>query len=289
MLGKTSERPVPKVSIGMPVYNGEKDIRGALNCLLAQTFADFELIISDNGSTDCTGAICLEYAASDSRIRYLRQPDNRGVSFNLQFVLDEAQGEYFTWAACDDRRSVDYLEVNVSFLEQNCDFVASTSPTRFDNSHFDTVTMGDASLDGDRVNRIIKFFDTWHSNGRFYSLIRRNALTGCPFVTNHFLGNDWAVVLFLVNLGKLHRTEKGHVVLGTNGQSTSVDIFRVFRKTPIDLLLPFYNLFKVTFAMFGDIPLAAKLRIMWMFLKLNYSADIIQTRYYLRKRNGRSG
>jgi glycosyltransferase involved in cell wall biosynthesis len=275
--------PIPKVSIGMPVYNGEKDIRGALDCLLAQTFADFELIISDNGSTDCTGAICLEYAANDPRIRYIRQPENRGVSFNLQFVLDEARGEYFTWAACDDVRSTNYLEVNVSFLEQNHDFVASTSPTRFDNGHFNAVSMGDASLDGNRVTRVIKFFDTWHSNGRFYSLIRRNALKGCPFITSHFLANDWAVVLFLANLGKLHRNEEGYVIFGTQGQSNSTDIFRRFRKTSIDLFLPFYNLFKTTFAIFGDIPLAAKLRLTWIFVKLNYRAQIIQARYYLRK------
>ncbi len=282
-LDKILEMRVPKVSIGMPVYNGEKEIRGALNCLLAQTFTDFELIISDNGSTDCTGDICLEYAADDSRIRYVRQPENRGVSFNLQFVLDEARGEYFTWAACDDIRSTNYLEVNVSFLEQNHDFVASTSPTRFDNGHFNAVSMGDASLDGDRVTRLINFFNTWHSNGRFYSLIRRNALKDCPFITSHFLANDWALVLFLADRGKLHRTEEGYVIFGTQGQSNSANVFRVFRKTFIDWFLPFFNLFKATVAILGDVPLAAKVRITWIFIKLNYSADVIQAKYYLSK------
>ena len=92
----------PKVSIGMPVYNGEKYIREALDSLLAQTFTDFELIISDNASTDGTEAICREYAARDPRIRYVRQSENRGPTANFHFVLDEAVGEYFMWAAYDD-------------------------------------------------------------------------------------------------------------------------------------------------------------------------------------------
>jgi len=100
----------PKVSIGMPVYNGEKFIREALDSLLAQTFTDFELIISDNASTDGTEAICREYASRDLRIRYVRQPVNRGAVANFQFVLDESVGEYFMWAADDDSRSENYIE-----------------------------------------------------------------------------------------------------------------------------------------------------------------------------------
>lgn len=98
----TGKAMSPVVSIGMPVYNGEKYIREALDSLLAQTFAGFELIISDNASTDATEDICQEYAAMDSRIRYVRQPGNRGALANFKFVLDEARGEYFMWAAADD-------------------------------------------------------------------------------------------------------------------------------------------------------------------------------------------
>lgn len=92
----------PTVSIGMPVYNGEKYIRDALDSLLAQTYTDFELIISDNASTDSTEQICREYATRDARIRYVRQPKNRGAAANFKFVLDEAVGEFFMWAAYDD-------------------------------------------------------------------------------------------------------------------------------------------------------------------------------------------
>lgn len=97
-----SAKQKPQVSIGMPVYNGAKFIREALDSLLAQTFTDFELTISDNASTDGTEAICREYAAKDQRIRYVRQPENLGAAANFRFVLDEAVGEYFMWAAADD-------------------------------------------------------------------------------------------------------------------------------------------------------------------------------------------
>lgn len=86
----------------MPVYNGEEYVRDALDSLLAQTYANFELIISDNASTDKTEQICRGYAARDARIRYVRQPENRGAAANFQFVLDEAVGAFFMWAAYDD-------------------------------------------------------------------------------------------------------------------------------------------------------------------------------------------
>lgn len=116
---QTDTAAVPKVSIGMPVYNGEPFIREALDSLLTQTFTGFELIISDNASTDETEAICIEYAAKDERIRYIRQPENRGGEANFQFVLDEAVGEYFMWAAADDLRKIKFIECTASALDAN--------------------------------------------------------------------------------------------------------------------------------------------------------------------------
>ena len=76
------EKATPKVSIGMPVYNGEGFIHKALDSVQAQTFSDFELIISDNASTDATAEICKEYERRDKRIQYIRQPKNMGALFN---------------------------------------------------------------------------------------------------------------------------------------------------------------------------------------------------------------
>jgi len=92
----------PLVSIGMPVYNGEPHIRQALDSLLAQDYENFELIISDNASTDRTQEICLSYAARDKRIQYYRNQTNMGIAWNFIRVLELSSGEYFMWAAHDD-------------------------------------------------------------------------------------------------------------------------------------------------------------------------------------------
>ncbi len=111
----------PKVSIGMPVYNGEPFIHEALDSLLKQTFTEFELIISDNASTDDTERICREYVAKDQRIRYVRQPENFGAIANFRFVLDEAIGKYFMWAAADDVWLPQFIHTCFQLLNVNLD------------------------------------------------------------------------------------------------------------------------------------------------------------------------
>lgn len=93
---------VPKVSIGLPVFNGEKYLPAALNSLIQQEFEDFELIVSDNASTDATEAICRDFAAKDRRVRYHRNKTNIGASGNYNRVFELARGEFFKWASHDD-------------------------------------------------------------------------------------------------------------------------------------------------------------------------------------------
>jgi glycosyltransferase involved in cell wall biosynthesis len=93
---------IPKISVGLPVYNGEKYLAGALNSLIHQDFEDFELIISNNASTDRTDAICRDFAARDARIRYYSSETNIGASPNYNRVFHLARGEFFKWASHDD-------------------------------------------------------------------------------------------------------------------------------------------------------------------------------------------
>jgi glycosyltransferase involved in cell wall biosynthesis len=111
--------PVPLVSIGLPVYNGERHLRQALDSMLAQTFEDFELIISDNASTDATEEICRTYAARDARIRYSRNATNVGAQLNHHRVFRLARGTYFKWAGHDDMLAPDFLRRCVAVLD-NC-------------------------------------------------------------------------------------------------------------------------------------------------------------------------
>ena len=99
----------PLVSIGLPVFNGEKYIQQTLDSLLAQSYKNFELNISDNASTDGTEEICRLYAAKDNRVHYYRQPRNVGLKGNWRYVLQLASGEYFMWAQHDDCWSMNYI------------------------------------------------------------------------------------------------------------------------------------------------------------------------------------
>ncbi len=117
------------VFIGMPVYNGERHLGEAIEYILSQSFTDFVLYISDDGSTDTTRTMCELYAARDPRIVYYPQPKNLGVFENFKFVLDKADAEYFMWAAQDDIRERDYLQVCVEKLEQDKTLGLTTATT----------------------------------------------------------------------------------------------------------------------------------------------------------------
>src|SRR5690242_8968780 len=107
----------PKVTVGMPVYNGERYMRFALDSLLAQDFQDFEIVISDNASTDRTSEICAEYAARDSRVRYHRNATNIGASPNYNRTFELARGQYFKWCAHDDVCLPSFLSKCVATME----------------------------------------------------------------------------------------------------------------------------------------------------------------------------
>ncbi|MGA7935672.1 MAG: glycosyltransferase [Kovacikia sp.] len=125
----------PRVSIGLAIYNGENYVREAIDSILGQTFEDFELIISDNASTDRTQEICLDYAARDSRIRYYRNEQNMGAAWNQTQVAKLATGEYFMLAAHDDVRAATYLEKCVAVLDRDPSVVLCHSWTRKINEH----------------------------------------------------------------------------------------------------------------------------------------------------------
>ena len=179
----------PSISIGMPVYNGTQFIREALDSMLAQTFTDFELIISDNASTDDTEAICREYAAEDTRIRYVRQLVNRGAEANFQFVLDEAIGTHFMWAAADDKAAVNFVQKLFQSSTENPEFVLVMSDvmnisddgrdlfiTRIDNIRMDDVKTN-------WLKRRFLFFNNPTSNIFFciYGLFKTEALRTAQF------------------------------------------------------------------------------------------------------------
>ena len=120
-----------RVSIGLPVYNGEKYLKEAIDSILAQTFKDFELIISDNASTDRTSQICESYVNKDVRIRYYRNEKNLGASGNFNRVFELSTGVYFKWASHDDIIAPDYIFKCVEVLDKDDLIVLCNSKVKF--------------------------------------------------------------------------------------------------------------------------------------------------------------
>lgn len=108
----------PLVSIGMPVFNGEKSLAQALDALLNQDYTNLEIIISDNGSTDRTSEICEEFLKKDRRVKYYSSSENLGSNWNFNRVFDLSSGKYFMWAAHDDMRELSFVRACVKKLEQ---------------------------------------------------------------------------------------------------------------------------------------------------------------------------
>ena len=161
----------PLVSIGIPVKNGfanrypgngfvysEKDIdlAKALNSILNQTYTNLEIIISNNGSTDETNAFLEKISKTDKRIKIFNQHKQILLGENFQFVLNKSTGKYFRWNAADDLISQDYIEQNVEFLENNLDYVCSSSKFCFENEQEKSYSH---DLDKNLYNRIKSFFN----------------------------------------------------------------------------------------------------------------------------------
>ena len=182
----------PLVTIGLPVYNGENYLRPALESLLAQTFPDWELILSDNGSVDGTEAICREFAARDSRIRYLREPVNRGAAWNFNRVFRLCRSPLFRWAAHDDVCAPELLERCVAVLRARPDAVLAHPRTRIIGPQGESLGEYATRLRTDSPDPAVRFHDCIcvdHACFPIFGLIRADRLRRTPLL-GAFAGSD---------------------------------------------------------------------------------------------------
>lgn len=169
----------PRLSIGLPVFNGEDHLEQALHSLLTQTFENFELIISDNGSNDRTEAICSEAGRSDSRIHYIRHDTNRGAAFNWNFVVAQAKGTFFKWASANDYWDPRFLSVCMEVMESRDDVVlcyTRTHRVREDGTVFELDCADFAVLHDSPTDRFIRLMRNYGRNNAQSGIIRLKAL-----------------------------------------------------------------------------------------------------------------
>ena len=199
---------VPLLSIGLFVYNGERFLGETLASLLAQTFRDFELIISDNGSTDSTQQICERYAATDSRIRYYRAETNMGAGWNIRRVFSLATGKYFKWAACDDLYEPVFLARCVAALEQDDTFVLAHAKTRVIDEH------------GQFLENYREMLLNDHMCYQIFGVMRRDALLQIP-PQGSYVNSDGVLLAQLSLLGRFYEDPEHLFISRRHGAQSS--------------------------------------------------------------------
>jgi glycosyltransferase involved in cell wall biosynthesis len=194
----------PYLSIGLPVYNGERFLEEALASLLAQTFADFELIICDNASTDGTAEICRNYVARDRRLRYFRNVTNIGFARNFNRVFALRKGDYFKWASADDLCEAELLAHCLEVLETDSSAVLAYPKTRFIDATGKILEITDPGWDLQSLRtheRLRYVIPAAHWVNPFYGLIRGNALSKTQLMPN-YPGGDYHLLAELSLQGK---------------------------------------------------------------------------------------
>ncbi|HKR37540.1 MAG TPA: glycosyltransferase family 2 protein [Steroidobacteraceae bacterium] len=255
----------PKVTMGMPVYNGEQFVEAALRSVLAQTFADFEVLISDNASTDRTGEICRDYAARDARIRYTRNEVNLGFCRNQNSVYQRARGAYFLLTHHDDIRSPDYLERTVPVLDADPTVVVCYTQTRDIDEHDQPLPRRDPLLRFDSRDLRERFRDVIrmdHICEPDFGLTRTDVLrTTC--LHGDYADSDRVLLAELALHGRFHRIpEYLFFRRAHTGQSTSVAPDRQSRTVWFDpqkyqgkLLFPHFREFREYLAAVARAPI----------------------------------
>ncbi len=173
---------MPTVSIGMPVYNAEKYLAETVESLLSQSFEDFELIISDNASTDRTEQICKEYAAKDRRIRYIRQPVNLGPQANFTYLLNQASGEFFMWAASDDLWDREFIKTLLDALKSDQQATSAFCTYMYIDENNNLISKPQVfDYSGKSVLLRLFKFNFYYNDAFFYGIHRRAFIKDATF------------------------------------------------------------------------------------------------------------
>jgi glycosyltransferase involved in cell wall biosynthesis len=218
---------MPQLSIGIPVFNGQAFLPELLDGLLAQTFRDFEILISDNASSDRTPQICSDYEQRDSRIRYFRNERNLGAIANYNRVFELSKAPLFKWAAHDDLHHEAYLATCVRLLEENPDIILAHTGTAFIDDQSEILPFeqetgsfiepqsgrrywADAPSIGDSPVTIERFWQVlnrarWGTH--MFGVVRREILEKTSLLPN-FAGSDRAMLAELALLGRFRCAEE---------------------------------------------------------------------------------
>ena len=218
----STESTPPRLTIGLPTFDRCERLPRTVDSVLRQTLGDFELVISDNASTDATPAVCARLAATDSRIRVVRHTTNLGLTANFNSVLSTGLSELVMVVADDDWLDADYLERCVTFLDHHPGHVLVSGSAQY---HDDAGPRGggvavDCEQD-DPTERVRWYFAHVVDNASIYGVMRRSAL-GRALPMPNALAGDWMLIGRLLMEGKLRTVTETAVHRSVGGTSASL-------------------------------------------------------------------
>jgi glycosyltransferase involved in cell wall biosynthesis len=251
----------PRVTLAMPVYNGERFVAEAICSVLAQDYADFELIITDNASTDKTEMICREFATADPRIKYIRNERNLGAGPNHNKGFELASGEFFKWCSCDDYMSSDYVGACVRALDADPGAVLAYGVTTNVDEEGRSIflpgeTMMPEMTDALPARRFHKAMTTlWTVDQETYGLFRSSALMKTDLQAS-YSGSDHNLLREVALLGRFtfvpdivfynrEHSERSAKIVDKKGKRLWQDTATV-HKPAVDSYWYFAHLIKIT-------------------------------------------
>jgi len=217
---------IATVSIGMPVYNGERYLEETLDSVLAQTFTDWVLYIADNASTDRTQEICEKYAKDDSRIVYIRNPKNVGAAKNYECCFVPAKSEFFRWQNADDPIEPTLIEDCHALLSQHPDYVLAYGTSRVIDEHGKIMRDYDDNLcllQDSPSERFIQCLEGIDLQNLMYGLIRREPLARTALLKG-YTSSDINLIGELALYGKFGEVPKRLFNRRVHPQASSWDM-----------------------------------------------------------------
>jgi len=288
----------PKITIGVPVYNGEKFLKKCVDSILKQTRTDFELIISDNASIDSTSDICKNYEKNDKRIKCIYQKKNLGSLNNFKKLLENARGDYFLFAAVDNYFSPTFLEKCAKILDTKSKVVGCISKIAIDEQYVDPFkkekkilkniglqfrTLNTVSILGSYEDRIKKMLREWQWE-MFYSLFRTKELKKSA-IWEEWTGFDGAWLLSILKHGEIQVVSEFLFHSFPHGESSKglLSVAVKFNPSILGKIFPFYPLTKWCLNNLGSRLFIKNIRY---FLRLNMDGVFLQlVSVYQNKKN----
>lgn len=203
----------PLISIGLPVFNGEPYILGSIESILAQSYKDFELIISDNASTDRTQEICELFTKNNKNITYYRHEKNMGAAYNYNYVFSLSKGKYFKWASADDLLDSTFLESCITEIKKNPKAVLCYPKTILIDENSKKIE-DYLDLMDNRLEQPSKRYKKFHQRlkksdkcNAIFGLIKTSSLKKTRLIDS-FVNSDTVLLAELVLLGQVIEVDK---------------------------------------------------------------------------------